>query len=178
MHFFHCVDLFGLFVDYFPDLAEPSFSDHKLAVERVDAYLLEILFFWFFGAVFACGGSVGSRNLMVDFFQFAAWFHMFQAVQIDMPELFKSYRKFPTSNFLSFSLEEAFMPKLLFRVCRERLESTRISESLVARMSLLRLVDLRSKASWMGLTAQLRLSYVLSRRRGDSRLAYLIFLIP
>lgn len=69
------------------------------------------------------------------------------------------------------------MPKLLFLVFL-LVVSPFIYESRVVLISLLRLVDLRSKLNWMGLTMQLLLSSVLSSKRGDSLRASLIFLIP
>ena len=110
--------------------------------------------------------------------QFPAWLYVLEIVEIKVTALFKKYRKFPTMSFLSFSLEEFVMPRLLFLVCREMLSCRFVSESLVPLISLLKLDDLRSKVNWMGLTAQLLASSVLSSSKGDSRLASLIFLIP
>ena len=95
-----------------------------------------------------------------------------------MPESMKIYRKFPTRNFLSFYLEEELIPKLLFRVCLLVLFSFLASESLVPLISLDKLVDLRSKANWIGLTAQLFCSSALSSKRGDYLRDYLIFRMP
>ena len=77
---------------------------------------------------------------------------------------------------LSFSLEVFELLKPLFLVFLE--VSAFFSESLVARISLLKLDNFKSKVNYLGLMMQLLSNSLLSNRSGDYLRAYLIFLIP
>ena len=108
---------------------------------------MDFFFLVLLGAVLVASACAVSAGQFVDVaLELTTGLDMLEAVEVDVAESQKSYRKFPTINFLSFSREE-LIPKLLFLDCRVELESFFISESRVARMSLLRFVDLRSKAN-------------------------------
>lgn len=172
LHLLHSVNAIRTLLINLPDFPKTTLTNNEIQPKWMKTHLLRSFLLSVFSRVFASGNSLSFEFLRVG--TNLPWLP--KTVEVDVSESAKKYRKLPTRSFLSFSLEEEFIPKLLLRVCL--LVGSIFSESLVFRISLLRLEDLSSKVNWTGLTGWLVPKSVLSSKRGDSLLAYLIFLIP
>ena len=86
MHFLHCVNLLGVFLNHLPHLAESSLAHHKLSSVGVDRNFLSIFLFVFLSAVFADCHAIGLWELAALVFQLATGSGVLKVVEVDVAE--------------------------------------------------------------------------------------------